>query len=250
MYHASDNVFWIQYENGIFDLFDPRSFSTRHAFSLPEVNSLLNKTKVGAYLPFADSKGRYFSTAYLRGIFMLDAKTEKIIHLNRANHPLYNDSIISTRIDNKNRIWLLHGKGLEVSDTSWTKFRFIPFPESMSFKFNDDSLYSVAILPDERVMIGIGSKIIIYEERVNRFTEIHTTGSGSTKAGHIRNILVSGKGQIYFEKQGGIYRLEKDYYETLLWKNLLQPGPTLHFHCFWTDPVIFGMVPMLPVSGN
>jgi signal transduction histidine kinase/DNA-binding response OmpR family regulator/ligand-binding sensor domain-containing protein len=219
MYHASDNVLWIQYENGFFDLFDPRSFRTRRVSTIGIVDSLLNK--IHTYLPFADSKGKYFATTYLEGIFLLDTKTEKITHLSKANHCLNNDSIVSARVDHENRIWLFHGKGLEVSDKSLSHFRYIPFPAAMRFTFKDDSVYSFAILPGQRAMMGIGPKLFIYEEKDNRFTEIHTRPNDLTKTGRVRRILVSENGQIYMEKQGGIYRLEKDYRETLLWKNPL-----------------------------
>lgn len=218
LYDSRDRI-WILFENSQLRCFHTRSLKWLPMGNFPLIDSLSKKV---ALRLLSERNDQFWSLRWEGGLRMTDINNNRIAEFTKGNGKLASDEILSFAEDGSGRLWLYHDSGLEVSDTSRTRFRFIPFPagirpdKSITVPYPGLS-FPLLCLPGGQVVAGNYNRLLFYDEKTNLFRVISCGKKETGIADGVKSLLAGADSLLYIEKMGHLFRLEKNGTFTYLW---------------------------------
>ena len=214
LYRDSRDLLWVFYENQKFDCFDPRSLRVIHKQSFARLQNLFLKNKTTSFL--RDRSGRFWLGTDNDGVVCFDPVSEKTVYYNVENKKLVSDSIAGIHENPEGSIYIFTDKGLEITDADDTKTdQFIPFPDSIHFKFNEGHYHQSGCLSNGDCMIANSNQVIVYNASANTFRQIAIPVRAEKDA--IRGLVIKDR-CVYLTADGGVYSLDRNLGLTYLWQ--------------------------------
>ena len=232
-----NNTITVHYNAIEADDFNLRTFKARRN----NIPRQLNKIPHARWQPFYVG---YTTTNWLfimnnnKGMGWLDSKTGKIHYANKANGLLQYDTISAIVESNEGRLFAVSENGVQVSDTSRSKFEWIRFvtnvKEGALLAPGIMARFSMVALPGNRLLVAQGDKVILLDinNRTSRFIRPPAgvkTGLASVNC----EVQVDAMGMPYFENGGRIFRITESGEMKLLWENTI--NPSLRISAFFID---------------
>lgn len=211
------NLLWVIYVNQKLDCFDPRRLQLSYKNSFPQLQNLLSKFNVEKFI--RDHSGRFWLNTNYQGIISFDPASKKITQFNTANQNLKSNNNLGVIENTKGRICVFTDKGLEILNKQGAAIEeFISFPSSLNFKFIYGAHNKVACLPDGSLLLTNMNRLIRYDPVMKSFASIPLPPAVPPEKDIIHHLQVGKDSLLYIEAAGGVYRLEKNFTLTYLWK--------------------------------
>jgi signal transduction histidine kinase/CheY-like chemotaxis protein/ligand-binding sensor domain-containing protein len=220
--HIDDqNMLWIMHMSKNMDLMNPRTFkvqqnvspvrtSQRSQFKLdigyPSPRLIIDASQRNWFVDEGDDYHLYDSSNYRLSKLFLNSQTVK------------RSKVLSFLEDKAGRLWLMTFDGLEVSDSTWSLFRKIPYPQSLRFTPQKAwSLRAMIELPDGRLFFSDMDHFILYDPVSGEFKRVELPRKEiiTTKTD---KFVFDKQGRVIFELAGLVYRLEHDDTLSFLWE--------------------------------
>ena len=173
-----------------------------------------------------------------KGMGWLNSKTGKVSNANKANGLLQQDTINAIVESREGRLYLVSENGVQVSDSSRSKFEWIRFATNVKKEVIDASglseRFSIVSLPGNRLLIAQEDKIILLD--LDQKTSRIIPPPSDLKVGLLPvncEMQVDSRGRAYFENGGRIFRITETGEMKLLWENT--SNPTLRISAFFID---------------
>ncbi|MEO5967045.1 MAG: triple tyrosine motif-containing protein, partial [Ferruginibacter sp.] len=168
-----------------------------------------------------DNINLFYTSNYGKGINALDLSNNKIKHFGVSNGILQNDTIIGITQNNNGTIYLMTSGGLHISKDGLKSFEFIShhIPNEIKKNYFKDIIQ----MPDNSFAIIAENKIFIINPFTKKNIEIKIPGTAPLVARFEKLMGIDNNGKLYFENNGSIFRLEKDYVVKHLWTNDINP---------------------------
>ncbi|NCU04290.1 MAG: hypothetical protein GXC73_09920, partial [Chitinophagaceae bacterium] len=171
------------------------------------------------------------------GMGWLNSKTNKVHYASKANGLLIQDTISAAIESAEGKLYLVSENGVQVSNTSKTKFESTPFVTNVKKETIHPSgvvdRFSIVTLPHNRLLVADRDKIILLD--INKRTSSFILPPATTKPLAFLNceVLADTKGRAYFENDGRIFRITENGEMKLLWENT--ENPSLRISAFFID---------------
>lgn len=236
-----DNNITIYYGPGQADEFNLRSFrATRNHIRdrLAEIPGIRWQSYRFSY----DTNNWFFTVNDHKGIGWMNGVTGKIRYANTANGMLHNDTICAIAQSPEGRIYIVNENGVQVSDTTQSKFERIGFTthlrpapptEDREMPFGDK--FSIATLPGNRLATLEKNELNILDLNKKRSSIILLPSPQIDAIKGDNGLQVDPLGRIYFEYYGRIYRLTEKGVLELLWENSGAPSRISSFYIDRSD---------------
>ncbi|MBA2500086.1 MAG: hypothetical protein H0V30_10200, partial [Chitinophagaceae bacterium] len=224
-----NNTIRIYYSPTQVDVFNLRTFKASR-FNIREQLSKIPNARWQTNRVGLTTLNWFFMMANYKGMGWLNSKTGKVYYANRANGMLQQDTISGIVESREGKLYLVSENGVQVSDTSRSKFQLIPFAthvkkETATEIVNPSVRFSIVYLPGNRLAIADKDKIILLDIDKKTSKIIRLPASTIANTDPINSDLqVDAGGRAYFVNAGRIFRLTESGELKLLWENTSNPA--------------------------
>ncbi|MEO7310429.1 MAG: ATP-binding protein [Chitinophagaceae bacterium] len=234
-----NNTITIYYSSTQADYFNLRTFKASRNKTMEQLHKIPGarwKThRIGV-----NTGNWYFMTGDHKGMGWLDSKTGRIYYANRANGMLQQDTISAIVESAEGKLYLVSENGVQVSDTSRSKFEWIGFSTKVkketAFEVANafSERFSIVCLTGNRLAVAYKDKIIFLAIDKKSSTSIEPAAATIPGLASVNSDLqVDSRGRVYFENGGRIFRISEAGEMKLLWENAAKP--TLRISAFFID---------------
>ncbi|MEO6232366.1 MAG: ATP-binding protein [Ferruginibacter sp.] len=232
-------LYYSSYSKTLADDFNLRTFKVSRNNIRDQLNNIPNAGWQTYHVSYSTANW-FFMMKDDKGMGWLDSKTGKIYYANKANGLLQQDTISAIVQSTEGKLYLVSEDGVQVSDTSRSKFEWIRFTTNVKkerSKVATDVFgekFSIVCLPGNRLAIADKDTIILLD--IGQKTSKIILPPASTIAGAVSGytgLQVDSRGRAYFENAGRIFRLTETGEMNLLWENTINTA--LSISAFFID---------------
>ena len=217
------NHFMIVYEGGMVADFDPINFKIINAaVNIPlQIHGVLISPKAENKFR-TDNINLFYTSGIGKGIYSFNLNTGKVLYAGVSNGILKNDTIVGITQDSSGTVFLMTPQGLHVSKNGIENFEFIS--HRIPKETVNNYLKDIIQMPDKSFAIIAGDKLYLINPFTKRNTEIIIPARQAKVTRFEKLMGIDNNGKLYFEYNGSVFRLEKDYKIELLWTNNINPN--------------------------
>ncbi|MEO6730236.1 MAG: ATP-binding protein [Ferruginibacter sp.] len=232
-------IYYSSYSNTLADDFNLRTFKVSRNNIRDQLNNIPNARWQTYHVSYSTANW-FFMMKDNKGMGWLNSKTGKIYYANKANGLLQQDTICAIVQSTEGKLYLVSENGVQVSDTSRSKFEWIRFPTNVKKERPNvvtdvfGEKFSIVCLPANRLALADKDKIILLD--IDKKTSKIISPPASTIAGAVSGytgLQVDSRGRAYFENAGRIFRLTETGEMKLLWEN--STNTSLKISAFFID---------------